>query len=828
MKTNAIRKTLAILLSVVLAMPLFVFATFADDPVFSYVSVYSDSVEPGETWYNRAQLRKDTANDNYKDAKFYLSEDGNILKIEYTVDGETQTELHNKAEEPQYFAYLCVLPEFGDALPFSDEGLEGGDYWFDKDGLVELVRSYGMQEDYMYFYTDATYRVSVDGTILRKTVTIAGTPYTTNSDEFLADPSIMCGFLHQVGVDPNAGFILLPTSDEGLQDGDYWFDVETLASAAGEESAQYYRSAQYYLSEDGNTLRMIIAGMKQEFDKTENDFFFAYVRQVGVDPNAGFILLPTSEEGLEDGDYWFDVETLVSAAGEESAQYYRSAQYYLSEDGNTLRVFISGNKMDLEKNSDEGKMFFAYVRQVGVDPNPGFTRLPTSEEGLEDGDYWFDLESLLALISEDYAQYYRDGQYYLSDDGSTMRVIYRGYTQDYTEDDNEGGEFYFGFLRQVGVDPNAGFTLLPFSPEGLEDGAYWFDIYTLAELEGMSDEELEAFMAMSAIYISDDGLTMRFSQGGYTTNFDIADPEYAEITAFLHRVGEDPNAGFTKLPTSEDGLRFGDYWYDAAGLAAAKEEEGVVNAEFYLSDDGNTIRIYYEGAKYDIASDDEYNGETFFSFLHQIGEDSTKAYLTVNTAAETVYTGDVVEMTVMLEQNPGLAGMSLSIDYDSEVLTLTNVQEAGMLASGNLTPGGDVAAQPYNIIWDDGASHENHTETGAILTLTFTVNEDAEAGETTVTLGYASDSTFNVDLQDVPLHISGATLTIVKHTPGDVDGDGEIDLADVTTLCRYLAGGWDATVDARNSDVNGDGVLDLKDVVYIRRFLAGGWNVVLV
>ena len=62
---------------------------------------------------------------------------------------------------------------------------------------------------------------------------------------------------------------------------------------------------------------------------------------------------------------------------------------------------------------------------------------------------------------------------------------------------------------------------------------------------------------------------------------------------------------------------------------------------------------------------------------------------------------------------------------------------------------------------------------------------------------------------------------------GDADGDGEISLKDVTRITRFLAGGWNITVDTAASDVNADGEVDLKDVVMIRRYLAGGWDIEL-
>ena len=63
--------------------------------------------------------------------------------------------------------------------------------------------------------------------------------------------------------------------------------------------------------------------------------------------------------------------------------------------------------------------------------------------------------------------------------------------------------------------------------------------------------------------------------------------------------------------------------------------------------------------------------------------------------------------------------------------------------------------------------------------------------------------------------------------PGDTDGDGNIDLADVTILIRYLASGWNVSVQTDEADVNADGKVNLKDAVLIRRALAG-WDVTLL
>ena len=78
------------------------------------------------------------------------------------------------------------------------------------------------------------------------------------------------------------------------------------------------------------------------------------------------------------------------------------------------------------------------------------------------------------------------------------------------------------------------------------------------------------------------------------------------------------------------------------------------------------------------------------------------------------------------------------------------------------------------------------------------------------------------DSQDIVI-----TVYDTKVILGDADGDGEIGLKDVVQITRYLAGGWDVTLDLAVADVNHDGEVNLKDAVILRRYLAGGWGIEL-
>ena len=61
-----------------------------------------------------------------------------------------------------------------------------------------------------------------------------------------------------------------------------------------------------------------------------------------------------------------------------------------------------------------------------------------------------------------------------------------------------------------------------------------------------------------------------------------------------------------------------------------------------------------------------------------------------------------------------------------------------------------------------------------------------------------------------------------KYTPGDINGDGEVDDTDVMVLARYLAQ-WDMSEDeyvVDAMDTNGDSSVDDNDVAHLRRYLA--------
>ena len=91
----------------------------------------------------------------------------------------------------------------------------------------------------------------------------------------------------------------------------------------------------------------------------------------------------------------------------------------------------------------------------------------------------------------------------------------------------------------------------------------------------------------------------------------------------------------------------------------------------------------------------------------------------------------------------------------------------------------------------------------------------------------------NIIIGDSNLWLTYATIHFEEkpeqpsYTLGDPNGDDAIDIKDVISIRRFVAGGYDSTIVNKAADINKDGTVDVKDVIALRRFIAGGYGVEL-
>jgi uncharacterized repeat protein (TIGR02543 family) len=193
--------------------------------------------------------------------------------------------------------------------------------------------------------------------------------------------------------------------------------------------------------------------------------------------------------------------------------------------------------------------------------------------------------------------------------------------------------------------------------------------------------------------------------------------------------------------------------------------------------------------------------------------DDSSLQLVVTDA--TARAGETVTVSVRTKNNPGIKGIGAVVDYDSTVLQL--VSASGQISSGTWMV--DSIADDGVIVW---YSTDAFTDDSDIVTLTFRVLDTAQTGTTVVGLTFGDwDSVSDVDGNDLAnVYVTEGTVTITDRTPGDINGDGRVNISDVVLLAEYVkARGTGVAVVSGSTDVNGDGKGNISDVVLLAEYV---------
>ena len=137
-----------------------------------------------------------------------------------------------------------------------------------------------------------------------------------------------------------------------------------------------------------------------------------------------------------------------------------------------------------------------------------------------------------------------------------------------------------------------------------------------------------------------------------------------------------------------------------------------------------------------------------------VGTASAEGTPTFVVSEETAAPGEEVRVKVNIVNNPGIASASLSVDYDHNVLELTNVEQ------GEYTTGQWLAMQPnYDAGW---VYYINDYHDGLFATLIFKVKTDAPAGDTAVTVTYKPNFVFDENEDNVHFDIQPGKVTVIQ------------------------------------------------------------------
>ncbi len=190
-----------------------------------------------------------------------------------------------------------------------------------------------------------------------------------------------------------------------------------------------------------------------------------------------------------------------------------------------------------------------------------------------------------------------------------------------------------------------------------------------------------------------------------------------------------------------------------------------------------------------------------------------------------------VKMPVSIENSMGLrgAGMQIAISYDPAVIvpaaqadaSRKSVLKTGLSAGLQITNNGAAA---NGMLMISGVSGEFEAGEGKLFTLEFKVKESAALGLKTA-VGISSAVFYSTGGQAQSVDIAGSEFVEIEaaFTPGDVNGDGVLTVADDDLLKSLTKPKSRAATpeEVRAGDLNGDDKLTQLDVVLLKRLLQG-------
>jgi len=204
-------------------------------------------------------------------------------------------------------------------------------------------------------------------------------------------------------------------------------------------------------------------------------------------------------------------------------------------------------------------------------------------------------------------------------------------------------------------------------------------------------------------------------------------------------------------------------------------------------------------------------------------EASTDATV-VSVESASALGGSTVDVNVTIKNNPGILAASLTFTY-SEGLTLTAASNGEAFSHLTMTKPGQFVS-PCTFVWDASEIADSDIKDGTVLTLTFAVSEEVEAGtDLIVNVSCNKGDVIDGNLNAVSVATVGGVVSIIDFTPGDLNNDGTVSPLDLVFMRRYLASGYDISIIEEAADVNADGFINVTDLVLIRRYLAGGYDV---
>ncbi len=133
----------------------------------------------------------------------------------------------------------------------------------------------------------------------------------------------------------------------------------------------------------------------------------------------------------------------------------------------------------------------------------------------------------------------------------------------------------------------------------------------------------------------------------------------------------------------------------------------------------------------------------------------------ISVESTTASPGEIIEVPIYINNNPGIAALSLELIYDSK-LSLISVADTGIL--GEYLHGNNLNMIPYKLTWNNMSDHSSN---GTIVTLQFRVSTDCMDGDSLFINIEIDEEVYNINEDFLEFTSSKGTINVVSSDKGN-------------------------------------------------------------
>lgn len=149
-------------------------------------------------------------------------------------------------------------------------------------------------------------------------------------------------------------------------------------------------------------------------------------------------------------------------------------------------------------------------------------------------------------------------------------------------------------------------------------------------------------------------------------------------------------------------------------------------------------------------------------------DDSNEKKRKLDTTEPIVYIEDVkaksgdsgVKANIMVKNNPGILGMTITVYFDSDAVTLKQVKNGDAFDDVLTLTESNTLRSGCNFVWDGQTLQKEEIKDGTILELEFDIDKKTLSGTYPITVICEKEDVINVDLKTIELSVVNGSIKV--------------------------------------------------------------------